>query len=481
VRYLAVLVLASCTFTVNVEDESSVPPTVAFEFDTSGADEQSGTVMIPVVLSRPADAEVTVDYALLNGNNATPGVDFEIAPAQLKFAIGEYRKEVPVTIKDDHDETESVETFVIALSSPHGATLDEARAVHSIRIADHILPRITIDPTPTSTSEATPTMLVIRLDKPAEGMSTIVVGVAGGTPAPTNAADMMLADGTQITINDGQTMVMVPIGERDDALDEEDPEVAILSIRGPSTNLVLGANHMQTHSITDNDNPPSIGFVTATSNVNEPNTATTTQIAVALSAPSGRVVKVDFADDANDTASAADATVPGAPGTLTFNPGDMSKTIGVVVGPDTIDENDETEIIKLANPQNATLGTATHTCTIIDNDTTSISFMNSSVTVDEDTVSQVNITVRSSLQLEKTIQVPFTVTSSNATLNDDYAVLTTSPLTFGPGNTTQFISIDIRNNSPGNENNEQVRVDLGTPVGGGTLGSQNRFTLTITE
>src|SRR5205085_12270610 len=102
-----------------------------FEFDMSGADEQSGTVMIPVVLSRPADAEVTVDYALLNGNNATAGVDFTITPGQLTFAIGEYRKEVPVDIKDDHDETESVETFVIALSSPKGATLDEARAVHS--------------------------------------------------------------------------------------------------------------------------------------------------------------------------------------------------------------------------------------------------------------------------------------------------------------------------------------------------------------
>jgi hypothetical protein len=481
-RYLALLLLSACTFDVRVGDESG-PQTVAFEFEMSGADEQSGTVMIPVVLSRPAEEEVTVEYSLLNGNNATANVDFELKPGTLRFAIGEKRKEVPVTIKDDSDETEAAETFVIALSSPHGAQLDEARAVHSVRISDHVLPRVTLDPTPTTTSEANQTMLVIHLDKPAEGTSTVVVGVAGGTPAPTQAADMMLSDGTQVTINDGQMTVLVPIGEQDDNLDEEDPEVAIFEIRGPSTNLVLGTSKTQQHSITDNDNPPAIGFtMPPMSSVDEPNTLPSTKtVAVVLSNASGRVVKVDFAGDANDTAGVLDATILNAPGTLTFDPGETSKNITLIVGPDNIDEDDETAIIQLSNAQNATLSAATHTCTIVDDDTASVAFQNTSATVDEDSNGGINITVRLSIESAKIVQVPFTVSSTNADAGDDYVVETNSPLTFNPGTTQQTISIDVPSNGSNGEGNEQVKIDLGAPTGGATLGTNKTFTLTITE
>src|SRR6188768_1665109 len=150
-RYLHVLWVVgfSCTFELELEDLSQ-PPTVAFEYTNSGADEMSGTVMIPVILSRAVDTEVRVTYSLLGGAGAVNGVDFDLAPGTLVFAAGEKRKELPVTIRNDSDMTEMVETFDIALSAPVGATLDPVRAIHSVRIADHILPRVTVSPAATT-------------------------------------------------------------------------------------------------------------------------------------------------------------------------------------------------------------------------------------------------------------------------------------------------------------------------------------------
>ena len=475
-RYLLVL-LTACGFEVTTDPDTSSPPSVGFEFSMSGADEKSGTVMIPVILSHAADEPITVEYRLLTGNNgATPNTDFVINPGTLTFEIGEIRKEVPVMIVDDFDETEPAESFDIALSSPHNAKLDQERAIHSVRIADHVLPRITIGPTATTTMEGTQTSLLIKLDKPAEGPSTIVVGVAFNSPYAT-AADLAITDGTQVSINQGQMMVTVPIGEVDDALDEDDPEMFTFSIRGPSPNLVLGTSRMLSHAIMDNDATPTIGFQNPTSSINE--STGTVNYTVRLSAASGRQVKVNFADDPNDTSGSNEAFVLNAPGTLTFNPNETQKNITVIYQGDSVDELDETEIIVLSSLVNAMPGNLTHTCTIVDNDTSSVSFSSSSATVGESNTNTVTLTVRLSTTNDRNVTIPFTV-SGSATAGDDYDMLTASPITINAGNTQASIVIDIHDSSPGNESPETVVVQLGTPTNA-PLGSTNKFTLTIIE
>jgi len=468
----------ACSFELDLED-NTIPPTVAFEFTMSGADEASGTIMVPVILSRPAEQEITVDYSLLNGNNATPGVDFDLATGKLVFAVGESRREVPVTIKDDADETEMVETFDIALSSPVGATLDEVRAIHSIRIADHILPRVTVGPTPTSSSEGTPSSLIVMLDKPSEGQSTVVVGVAGGAPAPIGTGDVTIVDGTQVVIPNGEMMVSVPIGEKDDALDEEDNEVAVFTLRGASTNLVLGATKTIDHSIVDNDDPPTVRFNNATATVAENGIGET--VTVSLTAASGRQVTVDYIRDANDTADAADATVTGSPGTITFAPGQVTKTIAIGVVNDNVDEDNESVIVTLSNEVHAIIGTGTHTLTIQDNDTSTVSFQGNSATIDEDSPGGINLTVRLATPSSKTVTVPFSLNSgTTATDGSDFTINTASPLVFDPGTTQLTIAIDAPDNAPGNEADERVIIDLGTPTNA-PLGTPSRFTLTIRE
>lgn len=469
----------ACSFELDLEDNAA-PLTVAFEFTMSGADEASGTIMVPVVLSRPADTDVTVDYSLLGGNNAMPGVDFDLVTGKLVFGVGEYRKEIPVTIRNDTDETEMAESFDIALSAPVGAVLDETRAIHSVRIADHILPRVSVGTGPTTSSEGTPSSLTIVLDKPSEGQSTVVVGVAGGTPAPVSANDLTIVDGTQVVIPDGATMVTVPIGEKDDALDEEDTEVAVFTLRGASQNLVLGATKTIDHLVADNDDPPLVRFNNGTASVQENGLGTAPT--VSLSAPSGRQVRVTYMRDAGDTADDADATVIGSPSTLTFDPGQTSKTILISVANDNVDEDNETVVVNLSNAANATINNGTHTLTIQDNDSSVVTFQNSSATVDEDSPGGTSITVRLSTPSSKTVTVPFSVNGgmTSATNNEDYIINTASPLVFAPGVTQLNIDVDIPDNSPGNESDERVVLDLGTTVNA-PRGNPSRFTLTIRE
>ena len=70
-------------------------------------------------------------------------------------------------------------------------------------------------------------------------------------------------------------------------------------------------------------------------------------------------------------------------GTLTFSPGQTSKTISVPVLGDTLDENDETFSVNLSAPVNATLSTGTGTGTILDNDATPSLSITNSVNVQE--------------------------------------------------------------------------------------------------
>jgi len=87
-----------------------------------------------------------------------------------------------------------------------------------------------------------------------------------------------------------------------------------------------------------------------------------------LSTASTQVVTVPFTVGGTAT-SGADYTITASP--LTIAAGSMTGTITVTVVNDAVAEPDETVIVTLGTPTNATLGTpATHTLTVADNDVT---------------------------------------------------------------------------------------------------------------
>ncbi len=108
---------------------------VSLSVGDARAEEAAGAaVAFAVTLSRAASDPVTVDYATRDGS-ARAGEDYAAAGGTLTFAAGESSKTVEVAVLDDaHDEGE--ETFVLALSNPSGARLEDAEATGTIENAD---------------------------------------------------------------------------------------------------------------------------------------------------------------------------------------------------------------------------------------------------------------------------------------------------------------------------------------------------------
>lgn len=118
-----------------------------------------------------------------------------------------------------------------------------------------------------------------------------------------------------------------------------------------------------TNTPTNTPLPPTIRFSSATFTVNE--NASSATITVILSAASGQSVTVNYATSNGTATAGSDYTATS--GTLTFNPGQTSRTFTVPIIDDSLNEVDETVNLTLSNPSNATLGSpATATLTIID-------------------------------------------------------------------------------------------------------------------
>ncbi len=118
----------------------------------------------------------------------------------------------------------------------------------------------------------------------------------------------------------------------------------------------------------ENDDTASLS-IAAPSAVTEGDSGGTNMVfTVTLDSLSAQQVTVDYAVNAASTATSGTDHAALADGTLTFPAGTATRTITVSVTGDELDEPDETVVIKLSDPENAVLGTATATGTITDDD-----------------------------------------------------------------------------------------------------------------
>lgn len=112
---------------------------------------------------------------------------------------------------------------------------------------------------------------------------------------------------------------------------------------------------------------PTLSFATADSSGAE--SVTPVRLSVNLSTTSGRTVTVPYTVSGTATGGGVDYNL--ANGTLSFSPGTTNQTLTFPVVDDNLAEGNETVVVTLGTPTNATLGAIpTHTYTILDNDPT---------------------------------------------------------------------------------------------------------------
>jgi ELWxxDGT repeat protein len=111
--------------------------------------------------------------------------------------------------------------------------------------------------------------------------------------------------------------------------------------------------------------PPTVSFNAAASSGAESNSLP--QVVVSLNAPANMVATVNYAVTGGTATAVTDYVL--ASGTLTFNLGEVTKSLPLVVINDLLQEPNETVVVSLSEPSNAVLGgVSIHTYTITDDD-----------------------------------------------------------------------------------------------------------------
>ena len=350
----ASLAVSSATGTI-IDDDESAPPALSVA-DASVA-EGAAELAFVVDLDAPSSEEVTVRYGSADAT-AEAGSDYEPVSGTLAFAPGEVSKTVRVVVLDDElDEPD--ETLTLGLSHPRNATL--ARASASGTILDDDDPPVLSIAGASGMEGDGQLDFVISLSAPSIAEVTVRYATRDGTAAA--GSDYRPVDGT-MTFAPGQVAMTASVAVIDDTLDEVDEEtfaVALSANTGASLDRAAD-RATATGVIVDDDDPPEVTVDDAAGD----ETVGSLAFVVSLGGPSAVDVAVDYAT-ADDTATAG-RDYEARSGTLSFAPGTVARTVLVPVLNDTEDEPDETFVVTLSDPRNASLAVSSATGTIIDDD-----------------------------------------------------------------------------------------------------------------
>nr|NCQ71945.1 hypothetical protein [Microcystis aeruginosa W13-16] len=196
-----------------------------------------------------------------------------------------------------------------------------------------------------------------------------------------------------------------------------------------------------------NYKPGIFSFATTNFSVNENGTPVNT-ITVNRTAGTDGIVSVTLTPTAGTATAGTDYN--SSPITITFNPGEASKTVNIPIIDDNIYEGNETLNLTLSSPTGgATLGTqTTATLTIVDNDLPTVSLAVSPASVTEDGTINLVYTFTRTGNTANPLTVSFNV-GGNATFNNDYTQNgaasfnnTSGTITFAAGSDTATLTID---------------------------------------
>ncbi|MGL4400502.1 MAG: Calx-beta domain-containing protein [Luteolibacter sp.] len=282
----------------------------------------------------------------------------------------------------------------------------------------------------------------VALSEGNSGTTSFNFTVSLSSPAPTGGVtfDIATANDSAIAGSDytaqSLTSQTIPAGSTTysfnvlvigDTLNETD-ETFFVNVTNVTGATVTDAQGLGT--LTNDDAVPS--FSIADVSQAEGNSGTTTQtFTVTLSAASGQTTTVNYAT-ADGTATIAGTDYASTSGTLTFAPGETTKTFSVTVNGDTSFEADETFFLNLSGATNATISDNQGLGTITNDDLPAVSIAAATATAIEGGATGLYTFTRGASSGALTVSFQLDA-SSTATAATDFNLTSTDTLVFTPG------------------------------------------------
>ncbi|MDE0038158.1 MAG: fibronectin type III domain-containing protein, partial [Gammaproteobacteria bacterium] len=267
----------------------------------------------------------------------------------------------------------------------------------------------------------------------------------------------------------GPTMATVQVKLLDDEYDEHDEQFTV-NLSNAKYAYIEGelAEPTGTVTITDDEEAPALTIHDARG----PEDAGMLEFRVTLGTPSALPISVDWATGNAETdpltMAMAGEDYAAANGTLNFAPYETEMVVSVDLMDDVVDENDETFVVALSDPMNATLAGSQATGTIEDDEATpTLSIANNS-----GSESSGELTFR--VTLSDASALPISVdwaTGEASTPDDPYGMAmagedyeaASGMLEFSPGETEKMVSVTITDD-PRDERHEVFAVTLTNPA-----------------
>jgi Calx-beta domain len=302
----------------------------------------------------------------------------------------------------------------------------------------------------------------------AKGGAAPSVHYATANVTAISGADYTATSGTASLANNGCRCATVNVPILGDTT-TEGTETFAVNLTNPVNAKIADAQGIGT--IYDNEGPPSL----VVTDVSGAEASGTLSFSVLLTNASGSSVSVDYATADGSAIAGSDYTATS--GTLTFNPGQTSKTVPVTIANDALAEDDETFTLTLSN---ATGGIAIAdpqgVGTIVNDDLDpTVSVGNASVVEGDIGTTTLSLPVTLSGPSGREVDVDYATSDGTATAGSDYTA-TSGTLVFAAGETSKQIDVTVTGDL-WVETNETVSVtlsspfnaDLGTSVATGTI------------
>lgn len=325
-----------------------------------------GGAQLTVTRTGGASGSATVNFTTSNGT-ATAGNDYTAvsSPPPLSWADGDAApKTICVPIIQDNA-NEGAETFNVTLSGATGAALGApASATVTINDDDQNTGNLSFSASTYSVSEAngSATISVVRSGG-SNGQLTVDFSTSNGSASA--GSDYTATNGT-LVFGPGVTTqtFTVPINNDTGVEGDETINLTLSNVQGGG-GLTFPTSAVLTIIDNDTNVPGVLSLSSGNYNTAESGSAT---ITVTRSGGSNGTVTVHYSVTGNTATAGQDFIAVSE--TLTFGPGEVTKTFSIPILTDGADESDETATITLSAPTGgATLGSpSTATLTILDDD-----------------------------------------------------------------------------------------------------------------